>query len=789
MKRRRSYFLQPKGSTNDSGVPPEKRLKMDENAANEAMPSSSLNSAMSDQSSNSFISSSPAATKHHKITTATNDASSRFFSTKNSSLVDSFPSRARNENNVLTSTDGGPVVDGKGANRTIVGSLKDKMPRKRLVFGNRGHPATPSGAQNSSSVNTESLPLRSTHASQAKTLILPVASTPKPNKNRLVPLAKKAKNVMHPPAVDPPQQNRLPAKSVAQHSNTTTSTVKTDNQRVVKKTTTASNFNSSSTVSMKQTTLSFQNKRLLNSTSDLSPMKNAKRLSATSRSSLNNSNNSNIEMARPTFSSGRETLLERIQNMGTRQVTNANNIQRNNSSRINKVRSIQPSKSPDLPFNTGRFNYKDRLDYQRLSTEQKFILDEVISNSGSVFFTGAAGCGKSHLLRTMVAFLKEMHGDDRVFVTASTGIAGCNIEGTTVHSFAGIGIGNGTAEQLAKQVASRKAPKNRWKMARVLVIDEISMLEADLLDKLDHVARHVRGKRSKFFGGIQLILVGDFFQLPPVSKGEPKFCFEANCWQHLSNTFVLTQVFRQKNPEFVKILNEMRVGELSKHGEAALRACINRRFDSSDGIEATQLFPLKRNVERENLNRLAQLSSNAIVFEARDRGSSNLMTFLDKNCQAPAKLTLKKNAQVVLLKNLDFERNLVNGSRGVIVGFHDSTGNPMVRFEGQAPMEIASHEFSVEMGRDKAIREQIPLNLAFSMSIHKAQGMTLNRVSTSLREVFAPGQAYVSVSRVTSLEGLCLTTFDPSRIHAHPKVLKFYKELLQQNQMKRGRRG
>lgn len=423
-------------------------------------------------------------------------------------------------------------------------------------------------------------------------------------------------------------------------------------------------------------------------------------------------------------------------------------------------------------------DYKKSPKYTQLSTEQKKVLDVVMNSNDSVFFTGAAGSGKSHLLRVMIEFLRQKYGRDSVFVTASTGIAGCNIGGTTIHSFAGIGLGKGSKETLLNHLKTRESALLRWGIARVLIIDEISMLEAELLDKIDYIARTIRERKNSFFGGIQVILVGDFFQLPPVSIGEPKFCFEAECWKDVHHHFILKQVFRQKNPEFISILNQMREGNLSERGEALLRQCISKEFDNTDGIEPTELFPLKRDVEKLNLQRLETIPENSKIYHARDRGSKTLMEFLDKNCQAPSKLILKKHAQIVLLKNLDFDRNLVNGSRGVVADFNQYTGFPLIRFEGiPTPIEITEHEFEVVMGRERAIREQLPLNLAFSMSIHKAQGMTLNRVSTSLKEVFAPGQAYVSVSRVTSLEGLRLTSFDRHRIFAHQKVKEFYKQL------------
>jgi ATP-dependent DNA helicase PIF1 len=198
-----------------------------------------------------------------------------------------------------------------------------------------------------------------------------------------------------------------------------------------------------------------------------------------------------------------------------------------------------------------------------LSAEQKHVIEMALAGK-SIFFTGSAGTGKSFLLRSLIKKLQQRLGGDSVFVTASTGIAACNIGGTTVHSFAGIGLGENTKENLAKLVCKDRRKAKKWKQAAVLIIDEVSMLDGQLLDKLDFVARRARGIDHMPFGGLQMILCGDFFQLPPVGIGQDPnkiFCFEAQVWGqllHPSRQLILRQVFRQRDEAFVRCLNELR---------------------------------------------------------------------------------------------------------------------------------------------------------------------------------------------------------------------------------------
>ncbi|EUC55635.1 DNA helicase (PIF1), putative [Rhizoctonia solani AG-3 Rhs1AP] len=445
-----------------------------------------------------------------------------------------------------------------------------------------------------------------------------------------------------------------------------------------------------------------------------------------------------------------------------------------------------------------------------LSYEQSQILD-IVKKGSNIFFTGSAGTGKSVLLREIIKALRKKHGkaQDAVAITASTGIAACNIGGVTLHSFGGIGIGEGSPESLAMKVRKNKNALARWLRCKVLIIDEVSMLDGDLFDRLARVACIVR-KSPKPFGGIQLIVTGDFFQLPPVVKGgQPKFAFEAEKWSEcVERTFNLSKVFRQKDPRFVDMLNEMRFGRLTP---ASTRTFYElSRPIPDDGIQATELFPRREDVDRSNSLRMAALPGKEQVFSARDAGTITDPVQRDKmlqNFMAPKEISLKINAQVMLLKNID--ETLVNGSVGRVIGFYDATEvdvgekgelihiyapeerkklakkqkdlphglakYPLVEFRvprGTRKLLVMPDAFKVELpnGEVQVSRTQIPLILSWAMSIHKSQGQTLDRVKVDCGRIFEKGQAYVALSRATSLEGLQVLNFDPKKVQAHDKV-------------------
>ncbi|XP_069948280.1 ATP-dependent DNA helicase PIF1 isoform X2 [Cherax quadricarinatus] len=408
-----------------------------------------------------------------------------------------------------------------------------------------------------------------------------------------------------------------------------------------------------------------------------------------------------------------------------------------------------------------------------LTTEQKRVLS-IVQSGRNIFFTGSAGTGKSFLLKRIVGVLPP----DVTFVTASTGVAACQIGGTTLHAFAGIGSGKASLEQCI-QLASRKVVAQQWRKCQHLIVDEISMVDGVFFKKLEAVGRAIRGN-DKPFGGIQLIFCGDFLQLPPVTKpGEKRvFCFQTSAWNRcISVNVELTEVRRQDDNEFINILQSVRLGRCTDDMVQCLKAT-EANIIERDGIKATRLCTHREDVDHINEEHLNKLMGNAQVFQSIDSDPS-LSSLLDSQTPVVAKLILKVGTQVMLMKNLDVGRGLVNGARGVVTGFKfGAEGYPIVRFLCGVTTDIVHEKWTVRAtGGVYLTRRQLPLKLAWAFSIHKSQGMTLDCAEMSLSRVFEAGQAYVALSRARNLKGLRVLDFNPTCVRAHPDVLKFYQGL------------
>ncbi|TVY73229.1 ATP-dependent DNA helicase PIF1 [Lachnellula suecica] len=502
------------------------------------------------------------------------------------------------------------------------------------------------------------------------------------------------------------------------------------------------------------------------------------------------------------------------------------------------LRKAEEAKA-DAMFQTNKSTYA-ALAPITLSEEQERVKKLVVSESKSVFFTGSAGTGKSVLMRSIIADLRKKYikEPDRVAVTASTGLAACNIGGVTLHSFGGIGLGKEDVPALVKKIRRNPKAKNRWIKTKILIIDEISMVDGDLFDKLEGIARAMRNN-GRPFGGIQLVITGDFFQLPPVPEYDNKsrgikFAFDAGTWPTaIHHTIGLTEVFRQKDPVFANMLNEMRLGKISEETVKAFRK-MDRKTSFEDSIEGTELFPTRNEVDNANAYRMRNLHGKSYRYDAVDTGTIQDEKMREKmlgNMMAPKTMELKKGAQVMLIKNLD--DTCVNGSLGKVVAFMDNvmfdryvehgpdaiepgiisedaaqsqassisagfssnmdgrpnSGKlfPLVQFilaDGSVRhMLMQPEEWKIELpnGEVQAQRSQLPLILAWALSIHKAQGQTLERVKIDLKKIFEKGQAYVALSRATSQEGLQVLNFDKSKVMAHPRVAQFYNSLYSVN--------
>uniref|UniRef100_A0A1I7Z420 ATP-dependent DNA helicase PIF1 n=1 Tax=Steinernema glaseri TaxID=37863 RepID=A0A1I7Z420_9BILA len=411
-----------------------------------------------------------------------------------------------------------------------------------------------------------------------------------------------------------------------------------------------------------------------------------------------------------------------------------------------------------------------------LSEEQKRIIRVVLREKQSLFFTGSAGTGKSLVLKKIIGSLPAAS----TFVTAATGVAACQIGGTTLHSFVGIGTGTASLSNCIRLVEEKKGLVAQWKSCTHLIIDEISMVSGDYFEKMEAVARTIR--RSNLpFGGIQLIITGDFLQLPPVVQrsDEPKFCFQTAAWSRcVKRTVVLRKVHRQNDNRFVEILNQIRVGRCDDAATVDIQNTWKNRFEPDMGIVATKLCTHTKDADSVNQRNLEMLEGRTRHFIAQDE--SAIPDTLNKN--VPRDLTLKVGAQVMLTKNVDLSKGMSNGSRGVIKTF-SKDGYPIVQFlDKRAPkegVEVKPYPFSVRIaGCDGlAVRRQIPLMLAWAISIHKSQGLTLDAVEVCLDRVFADGQAYVALSRARSLSSLCVLGFEARNVIANEAVVAYYESL------------
>ena len=450
----------------------------------------------------------------------------------------------------------------------------------------------------------------------------------------------------------------------------------------------------------------------------------------------------------------------------------------------------------------------DSTDICELNAAQRTAFDAVIAGQ-SIFITGPGGTGKSFLLQTLYSQYKALTHGKTICITAMTGCAALLLGSwaKTLHSWAGIGIGRSPVEAIVKAILADSHKKKRWIKTDCLVIDEVSMLTPALLEYLDTVGREVR-KTNAPFGGIQVVLVGDFFQLPPVSKDAQDtaktFAFESPLWDQLiQRTVPLTEILRQKDPAFQKILNEARTGDLSEESYSILESRKTMTWKRQE-IKPTLLFTRNQDVNSINSHQLEKLPGEVHTFTAKTGSAPSylsaeaLKTIIDKiDRDAPYELELniKERCQVMLLQQQFEERaveekgktrlvrcaiqGLVNGSRGVVTGF-DTDGNPRVKFLNGRCLTIRPGKWSSDLDREDGgvTREQIPLRLAYALTIHKAQGASLDSALIDVGpSTFEYGQAYVALSRVRNLESAYIFEVSPRAFRAHPLVKKFYEQL------------
>mgnify|MGYP000988712188 FL=1 len=392
---------------------------------------------------------------------------------------------------------------------------------------------------------------------------------------------------------------------------------------------------------------------------------------------------------------------------------------------------------------------------------------DILKTGANVFLTGEPGAGKTYVINQYIAWLEACGLS--VAVTASTGIAATHIGGMTIHSWSGAGARDTLTQYDLDQIVSREATVKRVKKAKVLVIDEISMLDGKLLDMVDVICRTIR-QRKDAFGGLQAIFVGDFFQLPPVTRqGDMmRYAFESRAWLE-ARTLVcyLTEQHRQEDELLLSLLTSIRRNEIEEDHYTLL----NEQTDIAyEGIEPTRLYTHNADVDAVNATKLAALPGRARTYTMSGRGSKPLLEVLVKNCLSPETLTLKEDAMVMCTKN-NFEAGYVNGTLARVTAF-DAGGQPIIETtEGRKIVMETTTWDVIEDGKLRASIEQYPLRLAWAITVHKSQGMSLDAAEVDLSRAFVYGQGYVALSRVRSLGGLKVLGMHPNALQVDPKVV------------------
>ena len=438
-----------------------------------------------------------------------------------------------------------------------------------------------------------------------------------------------------------------------------------------------------------------------------------------------------------------------------------------------------------------------------LSKEQQIAFDKYIQGH-NIFITGPGGSGKSALIRLINDHAyKHFKG---IYVTAMTGCAAVllNCKAKTLHSWAGIGLGNGTIEQLVTKIKKNKFAKALWKSTDILVVDEVSMLSLKLFNVLNAIGKAVRNNPNPF-GGIQLVFSGDFFQLPPVGDKDEtdtqRFCFESDDWNAVFRPqcqIQLIKIFRQTDEIYSTILNQIREGKIRRKSNDLILQYVGRPFAANLVAEPTKLFPTRVKVENINNTKMSALQSDEKEFKIKylkdlemtraervtrcdytDKDIQMELEFLANNLICEKEMKLKVGAQVMSIINIQSDRGLdvCNGSQGIITGFCAVSGCPQVKFNNGIEMIMTRNIWQSDKIPGIGV-SQVPLILAWALTIHKSQGATLDAAEIDVGSgIFECGQTYVALSRVKSLDGLYLTSFDASKIRINRKVKEFYDNL------------
>lgn len=385
----------------------------------------------------------------------------------------------------------------------------------------------------------------------------------------------------------------------------------------------------------------------------------------------------------------------------------------------------------------------------------------------SALLTGAAGTGKTHLLNTFVA--QSRANGKKVSVTATTGLAATHLGGNTIHSWSGMGINDHLPDNFFDRLS--KTRRELIEKTDILIIDEISMMHDFRLDMLDEILRKVR-EVDQPFGGVQVVMSGDFFQLPPVNRGDSRgggFVVYSQVWQELEPVILyLKHQYRQGEGQLLEVLTALRQGDVRRKHAESLLARIDARPDDED---ITELHTVNIDVDSINHHRLEALEDDPRDYEQMTTGSKIYVESLQRSVLAPQKLVLKKGALVMAVKNA-VDRKYANGSIGTVVGFEPLTEYPIVEFKNGREVTMVPDTWEMRDGeRKRASISQIPLRLAWAITVHKSQGMTLDAAKIDLRKAFVEGMGYVALSRVRDIENLYLYGINRKALTVSPDAL------------------
>lgn len=399
---------------------------------------------------------------------------------------------------------------------------------------------------------------------------------------------------------------------------------------------------------------------------------------------------------------------------------------------------------------------------------QKEALD-LLKLGHNIFLTGAAGSGKTYVLNQYIEYLRKHKIP--VGVTASTGIAATHLNGMTIHSWCGIGIKDVLSDKDITEILGKSYLWERLLTAKVLIIDEISMLHAHRLDMVDKVCRAFKASAEPF-GGLQVVMCGDFFQLPPVSNGDESdnFAYNSNVWNEMDlKVCYLHEQYRQSDSAFLQVLEDIRS---SKVNNTTLQCLIGRYNKEVEGFNPpTRLYTHNVDVDAINNMQLSKIDEKPHEYEMTSSGIRELVDFLKKNCLAPEHLEVKISAVVMFVKN-NFNKGYVNGTLGKVIGF-DKNDYPIVKTLNGKEIIVAPTSWKIENETGSVMAEisQIPLRLAWAITVHKSQGMSLDAAEIDLSKSFVPGMGYVALSRVRTLKGMKLVGLNELALQVNKDVV------------------